>query len=1083
MFYSQQIINRKFRQMGYLFRQEGSWGLIRSYFSARLPKAVLTCTIAFSLISTACKQTDTPLQTGTKGHFETALDFQKFVDPPAAYRSFPFYSINDKLTKEEIKKQVLEFKEAGFGGFYLHSRAGLLTEFLGDEWWDVIEAAVDAANEAGIQACFYDEDKWPSGFAGGIIPRMSEDYRAKSLVRLALDTPLPPGSIVLKEGPAHRYIMHTAQMGQAKFNGTCYVDLFNPEMVQKFIDVSYRPYVEKYKGKTAHYTPAIFADEPHIHSRYFDKNTPNQGVLSYSPWVRTKFMALYGYDLLDKVDLLFEEKDNWREVRLQYYRAVAQQFEESFTLQIATWCEKNGLKYTGHYLGEDVLKKVRDRIGNSMLHYRNMQQPGMDHLGLSISGKLITAKSLSSAANQYAIPRRMSELFGISGQNMNFEDRKWLSGWHTILGINHLCPHLTLYSMTGARKRDYPPTFSYHQPYWKDNKQIEDYMGRISYATCIGQYDPQILVINPLESEYIRSTHEKEFTKPMLQLLEDLQSLHLDYDLGDEQIMADTADLKKNKLRIGAMSYSYVILPNMLSIRRTTLTLLNDFIENGGMVLSIGQFPEFVDGIKDADDLAKLKAITTVILPEQALTQLPKTIDANVVISGEQSEKVWSQVRTVKDGVLIQLSNVSHTDAIQFELKSHLLNDHLVLWDPSAAACYNLTTKANGTISLQLAASSNIWITSGELSNNAEPNGDYQLPSPLTPLLELTKKWQGKRLDPNALTLDFARYSIDKGQTFSRAEPVIGIAKRLSEQHFSGQLILDYPVQIDQIPQTCKLVVEQPAMYNSILVNSNPINFQTTDYYVDHAFLTSDIGQALTENKNIIRLTLDFKPEVPASENPYTRYGTEIESIYLVGDFAVKGHDESQVFNSQRNLAGNFQIRPVHGFQSFSITKEAGEFSGNLTLEGYPFYAGSFEMSQSFILNVLDPVKKYFVELPNCESVVSNVELNGSKIETLTWSPFVADISSAVVPGENVIKITLTNSLRNLLGPHHHQRAEMMRVGPGSFTGAGGFPDPKGDSDWFDLRKTNKPLKQWTDTYYSIPFGFIEAVRISSSKK
>ena len=389
-----------------------------------------------SFIAVSCQSNSTPM----KGNYETKLAYTKFINPPNEFRSFPFYSINDRLDTTEIKKQIGGFKQAGFGGFYLHSRDGLLTEFLGDEWWQSMQAAVDAANETGLHVMFYDEDKWPSGYAGGIIPKMDEAFRAKCLARLAKDTPLPTGSKVLKQDDKYNYVQYTAQLGNPKFNGTCYVDLMDPKMVKAFLNVSYRPYIEKYKNEISGYNTGIFADEPHIHARYFDRNTPNLGLYSYSPSVREKFKALFGYDFMDKVKLLFEETENWREVRLQYHQAVALQFEESFTKQISNYCEANGIKYTGHYLAEDVLQKVRDRAGNTMLHYRNMQQPGMDNLGLGFEGKLITARALSSTANQYDIPRRLSEIFGISGQNMNFEDRKWIAGWHAINGVNHFCP-------------------------------------------------------------------------------------------------------------------------------------------------------------------------------------------------------------------------------------------------------------------------------------------------------------------------------------------------------------------------------------------------------------------------------------------------------------------------------------------------------------------------------------------------------------------------------------------------------------------------------------------------------------------
>jgi hypothetical protein len=1009
-----------------------------------------------------------------KGVFEEKLDYEKFIDPPTEYRSFPFYSINDSLDADEIKQQIRGFAKAGFGGFYLHSRDGLITEFLGREWWTIMDAAVEAAQETGIHAMFYDEDKWPSGYAGGIIPRMSDDYRAKSLVRLKKETPLPSGSIVLKEDSLYKYIQHTAPMGNPIFNGTCWVDLFNPEMVAQFLDVAYRPYIERFASKIRDYRFAIFADEPHIHARYFDKTTPNEGVLSYSPWVAKKFQEMNGYNFLDKVNLLFEEKDNWREVRLQYYRAVATQFDESFAKQISAYCEKNGVLFTGHYLGEDDLEKVRDRIGNSMMHYRWMQQPGIDNLGLTIANRLLTARSLSSVANQYNTPRRLSELFGISGQNMNFEDRKWIAGWHSILGINHFCPHLTLYSMKGLRKRDYPPTFSYQQPYWPYNKKIEDYLGRISYAATIGKYVPQILVINPLESEYLKGKADGDFTNGVQQIMEVLQASHYDYDLGDEEIIADTARVENKKLVIGPMAYSHVILPDMISLRESTIDLLLQLHRNGGLIFSTGRKPEFIDGKPGNKKLKELTQYLIVANEKNIAEILSDLIKPNNQISGENAMAVWSQTRQTSDGNMVMLFNTLHTNPVRISIRSAFLKNDAVLWDPSEAKCYKVKPNGSGAFEIQLEASSVIWITSGNISKTAHTLGTYKLPVPETTVFTLKNEWQGKRLAPNAITLDFAACSTDNGKTFSEPEPIIGIFTRLSDLQFSGNLQLRYPVLIDDVPDKCELVLEQPGMYQSIAINNNPYIFKTNGFFVDHEFKTSDISGLLHKGLNTITLVLDFKPSVDTSRVATDRYGTEIESIYLIGDFAVSAHKNTDTFASQRNASGTFQPRPVHQIQSFSVSAEEKHFSGDISLQGYPFYTGSFELKQTFDMPDISKKGRYFLEFPNCESIVSIIELNGSVIDTLCWSPFKTEITSALKPGKNELKITMINSLRNLLGPHHNKRAELIRVGPNSFTGAGGFPDSAGDPRWYDLRKSTADLKTWSDIYNIIPFGFLE---------
>ncbi len=1013
-----------------------------------------------------------------KTSFEQQISYNRFQNPNNQYRSYPFFSLNDSLSPDEIKRQIRSFKNAGFGGFYLHSRDGLLTPFLGEDWWKAMEAGVEQGNASGLQTCFYDEDKWPSGYAGGIIPEMSEDYRAKCLVRLNKSTPLPVGSEILKTDADYNYIVYTVQLGNPTFNGTCWVDLFNPEMVQQFIRTAYKPYVDKYKNKIAGNTFTIWTDEAHIHARYFDKGTPHKGILSYSPFVRKKFKELFGYDLTDKLNLLFEEKDNWRQVRLQFHQAVALQFEESYTKQIGNYCAINGVSLTGHFLGEERLNKVRDRIGNAMLHYRNMQQPGIDHLGLSIKNSLIAAKSLTSVANQYNITGRMSEVFGISGQNMNFEDRKWIIGWHTILGINRFCPHLSLYSLKGLRKRDYPPTFSYHQPYWKFNKIFEDYSARLSYATSIGQYAPQWLVINPLESEYIIGQNENQLTNPMWALLENLQSAHIDYDLGDEQIISDTANISNAKFKIGKMNYPGVILPEMITIRKSTVKLLESFIVQGGKVVYTGNFPQYIDGIKDDVTLTKLKMKCSFVELSN-ISQLNNYIAAHLQIDGEDAGKIWSMVRKTDKGHLIQLYNTSHTTPYTFSISSNLLKNNPVLWDPDAVKCYKLKPDHTGHFVLNINPSSTVMITTDELSNEAITEGFYQIPKTGSKVFVLENKWKGNRLNPNAITLDFAEYTLDNGQTYCPNQPVIGIFQRLSDEKYTGNLTLRYSVKIKDVPQVCNLVVEQPEMYNNISMNGKKLTFIKDSFYIDRQFKLADVQSCLKNGINEISLSLNFKPANPSATDISKRYGTEIESIYLTGNFAVKAHYIKETLNTQRNLTGDFIIRPVYGLDSFYICKEDTFFHKNLTISGYPFYTGSFTLSQQFNFDLEDEQKKYILHIPNFESIVCEVDLNGKKQDVLTCSPFETDITDALKNGENTLVLTFTNSLRNLLGPSHQQRGELTRVGPHSFSGEGGFPDPRGDKKWYNLRLSDAPLKIWTDTYYCIPYGLLDDVFIT----
>ncbi len=85
------------------------------------------------------------------------------------YGSIPFWSWNDDLQPEELRRQIDVMHSLGMKGFFMHARGGLETEYLSDRWFECVQASVDEAAKLGMEAWSYDENGWPSGFAGGIL--------------------------------------------------------------------------------------------------------------------------------------------------------------------------------------------------------------------------------------------------------------------------------------------------------------------------------------------------------------------------------------------------------------------------------------------------------------------------------------------------------------------------------------------------------------------------------------------------------------------------------------------------------------------------------------------------------------------------------------------------------------------------------------------------------------------------------------------------------------------------------------------------------------------------------------------------
>ena len=127
------------------------------------------------------------------------------VDPPSEYRSAPLWDWNDQVTKEGIAFQLQEFKKAGIGGVFVHPRPGLITEYLSEDWHQLFDYAVQKGKELGLLVWIYDENSYPSGFAGGHVPaEMPDSYEHGTGLSVEVQDVLNPADtdvfeVVLKE--------------------------------------------------------------------------------------------------------------------------------------------------------------------------------------------------------------------------------------------------------------------------------------------------------------------------------------------------------------------------------------------------------------------------------------------------------------------------------------------------------------------------------------------------------------------------------------------------------------------------------------------------------------------------------------------------------------------------------------------------------------------------------------------------------------------------------------------------------------------------------------------------------------------
>ena len=479
------------------------------------------------------------------------------------YRPIPFWSWNEKLRCEETIRQAKEMARAGMGGFFMHARGGLQTEYMGEEWFDNVGAAIKIAEESGIHPWAYDENGWPSGFGNGAVNGLGVEYQQKYL-RYEEGEKQNDTTITNKGGYHFYYEINPF-----------YVDTLDKKVIKKFIEIVYQPYYHKYKNRIE----GFFTDEPQI----------SRNGIPWSFVMPNTYKEMYGEDLLQVLIELFKPVGDYKNTRIKFWKMVTDLFSENFMKQIYDWCDEHSMKLTGHLVCENTLASQLTSNGACMPHYEYMHMPGVDWLTAKMEPCLVFLQ-MGSVAQQLGRKRALTESFALCGHNVSFSRLRGILEMQMVDGINVLCPHLEGYSLRGIRKRDYPPAMYEQQPWWRDYPKFIEAMSRIGMILGEGEVHCNVLVMHPQTMAWTVFDTENydEISKLYIEFQNEINSLkrkHIMFHLGDETIMERHARVENGKLIIGTQSYdTVVVLPNQFFMENTA-RLLDEFKKEGGKVV------------------------------------------------------------------------------------------------------------------------------------------------------------------------------------------------------------------------------------------------------------------------------------------------------------------------------------------------------------------------------------------------------------------------------------------------------------------------------------------------------------------
>ncbi len=1021
---------------------------------------------------------------------ERAL-IRQFENPGAAYRGKPFWSWNGKLEEAELRRQLRVMHQMGLGGAFMHSRVGLATPYLSKEWFGLVEACADECAKLGMEAWLYDEDRWPSGAAGGLVTK-DRQYRMRSLRCELADGKSfsTKGRDVLAifagrlDGDCARSVrrikrtdvkklaggevvmlFHVVVMPNSSwYNGYTYLDTMNHAAVRRFIQVTHEAYRRangRHFGKTI---PGIFTDEPN-HGWPMVTEIPRAAGdsfdLSWTPKLPAVFKKRYGYDIIDHLPELFFDVDGRKvsRARWHYHDCTTHLFVDAFARQIGEWCERHKLLHTGHVLEEPRPSSQVNVVGSAMRFYEHMQAPGIDIL-TEPNDEFDTAKQCASVLRQTGRKWLLSELYGCTGWQFNFESHKAVGDWQAALGVNLRCQHLSWYTMAGEAKRDYPASIFYQSPWWRYYAEVEDYYARVHVLMTRGQPVRDVLVVHPIESTWVRSRVGYRQAEDIQKLDANLAKLRdwlldaqIDFDYGDEEMLSRLGKVVTSKkgpptLRVGKAAYRVAVVPPMLTIRASTVELLRRFQGAGGRVVFAGPAARCVDAARD-NAAVKLSAECTRV-SFSANPLLDAVAPAGRVLSVSDGEGkpiapiiyMLRQDRDVQYLFLVNRDRKHGYNPVYVRIAGTVAEE----WDPTTGQRYATETIREGkdlTIITSLpAVGSRLFVI--------RPKPDAELPRHQGHMevarTKLGGAWRYQLDEPNVLVLDKAQYRLAKGHWHGPMEILKidqAVRDALKLPRRGGQMVqpwarrakpvkptpivLRYVVQIDEVPAgpIC-LALETPERF-AVTINGHRVSSDADDgWWTDRSIRRLPVDPAvLRVGVNEIEMAIDFVED------------DNLEASFLLGAFGVR-------LDASRERAG-IEALP------------AKLRHGDWCRQRLPFYAGSVTYRRQVQVR-RQPEERVFVTLPKWAGGVVRVLVDGRPVGYIKWQPYELDITDAMQDDTIDLGIEVIGHRRNAFGPLHQAPPEPPWVGPVNFI-------TEGDA--------------WQESYNVYPCGLLAAPVLS----
>ena len=978
-----------------------------------------------------------------------SLSDELFKNPTCEYRGTPFWAWNSDLKSEELQRQIEVFKEMGLGGFHMHVRTGMSTKYLSDEFMNLVGDCVNKAKSEEMLAWLYDEDRWPSGAAGGFVTK-DKEYRARCLLLTTepcsetenqmeyLDSRAEgsrngEGYIIAcydveldSEGclASYRKIGENDEAKGTKwyaylkihtpspwYNNQTYLNTLDKKAVKRFVEVTHERYKECIGSEFGNVVPAIFTDEPQFtRKKLLGNSTDTDDILM--PWtddIPETYKAAYGEDILDSLPEIFWELPDGKTslARYRYHDHIAERFSEAFADVCGGWCRENGIALTGHMMEEPSLHSQTAALGEAMRSYRGFDLPGIDMLCANF--EFTTAKQTQSAVHQFGREGMLSELYGVTGWDYDFRGYKLHGDWQACLGVTIRVPHLSWVAMGGEAKRDYPASISYQSPWYKEFSYLEDHFARVNTAMTRGKPVVKVGVIHPVESFWLhwgpndktaltREYMDEKFHNVTSWLLRG----SIDFNFISESLLPSQCEKGSAPLKVGEMAYDAIVVPDCETIRSTTLERLEAFRNAGGKLIFMGSAPTLENGVES--ERGKALCEKSILIPYDK-AKLLTALDSNRTVTirednGTLTENFIYQMRRDNGCNWLFISrccepynkNIVDWNDLRITVKGEFSP---ILYDTISGKIQDIPCEyinGNTVIEKRLYNYDSLLLklVDGKRENavNAEPDGKYAKEIKLPSLVPYTLS------ESNVLLLDTAEFKLDGGEWHAEEE-ILRLDNVCREE-------LGYPERGGHVAQPW--VLEDEITTHSVTLRftiNSDIDCGNVKLAIEDAEKAKIVFNGAEVANDIIGWYTDKDvktialPDIKAGKNtleitwPFGNR-TNTEWCYILGSFGVK-------------VTGKIKtLVPLPEKLAFD----------NIVHQGLPFYGGNITY------HLEAEGDSMLVEATRYKGALIGISVDGERKGRIVYPPYNLEISG-LGEGIHKVDITLFGNRYNAFGPVH----------------------------------------------------------------